>query len=64
MTQSDLEPVIYGTIVITGVVTAATPEISAGATLALAAGTLVSFFLAHVYALLSMQPLLDTGRCW
>ena len=50
LTQSDLEPVIYGTIVITGVVTAATPEISAGATLALAAGTLVSFFLAHVYA--------------
>ena len=51
MTLSNLEPVIYGTIVITGVIATAPPEkYSAGAVLGLAAGTVVVFFLAHVYA--------------
>ena len=51
MTLSNLEQVIYGTIVITGVIATAPPEkYSAGAVLGLAAGTVVVFFLAHVYA--------------
>ncbi|HET9118136.1 MAG TPA: hypothetical protein VFN75_08715 [Pseudonocardiaceae bacterium] len=51
MTLSNLEQVIYGTIVITGVIATAPPEkYSAGAVLGLAAGTVLVFFLAHVYA--------------
>jgi hypothetical protein len=51
MTLSNLEQVIYGTIVITGVIATAPPQkYSAGAVLALAAGTVLVFFLAHVYS--------------
>ncbi len=51
MTLSNLEQVIYDTIVITGVIATAPPEkYSAGAVLGLAAGTVLVFFLAHVYA--------------
>ncbi|MGZ4618851.1 MAG: hypothetical protein ACXV3F_09045 [Frankiaceae bacterium] len=51
MTLTNLEQVIYGTIVITGVIATAPPEkYSAGAVLGLAAGTVFVFFLAHVYS--------------
>jgi hypothetical protein len=51
MTLSNLEQVIYGTIVITGVIATAPPQkYSAGDVLGLAAGTVIVFFLAHVYS--------------
>lgn len=63
MTLSNLEQVIYGTIVITGVIATASPEkYSAGAVLGLAAGTVIVFFLAHVYSQVLAQSINHSPR--